>query len=246
VTWLRQGNSNLRRDGIWVWSIPALNARLSDGSNFVTCPNAGVCAKLCYARSGTYQFSNVKAAHLRNLEATLNDLNGWTNEVIAELQAAKFRGGKSVRIHDAGDFYSMPYLLAWVNIAESTPDVLFYAYTKEVALIHETRLPANLVVLFSKGGKQDRLIEDTDRHAEVFPDLDSLIAAGYMDQAGSDLDAVRLPTTKVGIVSNNIRHIKKRQGDKSFGQLQKTRDERIATGIPLTEQEPQTLPFGAS
>jgi hypothetical protein len=225
--WLRQGNSNLRRDGIWVWSIPALNARLTDGSNFVTCPNAGICANLCYARSGTFQFSNVKAAHLRNLEATLYNLSGWTREVINELTAPKFRGGKSVRIHDAGDFYSLDYLMAWVLIAQATPDVLFYAYTKEVQMVKEVILPPNFAILFSKGGKQDQMITDADRHAEVFPDLESLLAAGYMDQEGSDLDAVNLPTTKIGIVSNNIKHLKKRQGPSTFGELQEERNQRL-------------------
>jgi Gene product 88 len=225
--WLRQGNSNLRRDGIFVWSIPALNARLSDGSNFVTCPHAGVCAKLCYARSGTYQFSNVKAAHLRNLEATLDNLGDWMDSVIEELRAPRFRGGKAVRIHDAGDFYSLDYLLAWCEIAVRTKDVLFYAYTKEVEMVKSIDLPDNFVVLFSKGGTQDHLIEEGDRHADVFPDLESLKAAGYMDQEASDLDAINLPTTRVGIVSNNIKHLKNRQGPKSFGELQAERDARL-------------------
>ena len=227
MAWLRQGNSNLRRDGIFVWSIPALNARLSDGTNVVTCPNAGVCAKLCYARSGTYQFSNVKAAHTRNLEATLHDLSGWTREMINELSAPKFRGGKAVHLHDAGDFYSLDYLNAWILIAQATPDVLFYAYTKEVRMVKEVILPSNFAILFSKGGKQDHMIQESDRHADVFPDLESLLAAGYMDQEGSDLDAVRLPTTKIGIVSNNIKHLKKAQGSTSFGGLQMERDKKL-------------------
>lgn len=227
--WLKQNNTNLKRDGIWVWSIPALNVRLSDGTNFVTCPNAGVCAKLCYARSGTFQFSNVKAAHRRNLEATINDLHGWRDEVIDELKHKKFRGGKSVRIHDSGDFYSPDYLVAWFDIARATPDVLFYAYTKEVhvAKSFESLRPSNFAILFSKGGKQDHLINETDRHAEVFPDRESLLAAGYMDQEDSDLDAVQLPTTKIGIVSNNIKHLKKRQGAKTFGELQTERDKKL-------------------
>ena len=182
MAWLRQGNSELRKDGIFVWSIPALNARLSDGSNFVTCPNAGICAKLCYARSGTFNFSNVRAAHLRNLEATLGDLEGWRDEVIEELRHKRFRDGKAVRIHDAGDFYSAAYLAAWLDIATITPDVMFYAYTKEVELVKGIgALPSNFAILFSKGGKQDHLIEPGDRHAEVFPDKESLIEAGYMD-----------------------------------------------------------------
>ena len=229
MAWLKQGNRELRKDGIFVWSIPALNARLSDGSNFVTCPNAGVCAKLCYARSGTFQFSNVKAAHLRNLEATLTDLDGWREEVIEELKAKKFRGGKAVRVHDAGDFYSPDYLIAWYDIARMTPDVMFYAYTKEVhvAKSFESLRPPNFALLFSKGGKQDHLIGPHDRHAEVFPDKQSLLDAGYMDQERSDLLAITLPTTKVGIVANNIRHLQKRQGGNTFGELQTARDKRV-------------------
>lgn len=224
MSWLRQGNSDLKRDGIFVWSIPALNARLKDGSNFVTCPNAGACAKLCYARTGTYRFSNVLKAHTTNLEATLNDLNGWKNEVIEELKALKFRSGKSVRIHDAGDFYSLEYLKAWVEIAAATPDVLFYAYTKEVQMVKQITLSPNFVVLFSKGGRQDHLIQSEDRHAEVFPDKESLLAAGYMDQEGSDLHAVTLPTTRIGIVANNITHLKRKQGARTFGEIQQVRD----------------------
>jgi len=227
MTYLKQGNRELRKDGIFVWSIPALNARLSDGSNFVTCPNAGVCANLCYARSGTYRFSNVYAAHLRNLEATF-DLLGWTAEMIAELEAPRFRGGKYVRIHDAGDFYSAEYLQAWADIAQATPDVTFYAYTKEVEMVKAATLPDNLRIVFSMGGKQDHLVGPDDRHAEVFPDLETLHAAGYQDQTASDLLAITLPTNRIGIPANNLRHLRKRQGSASFGQLQRQREDRRA------------------
>lgn len=43
-------------------------------------------------------------------------------------------GSACVRIHDAGHFLSEKYLLAWLAIASRTPDVLFYWYTREVAL----------------------------------------------------------------------------------------------------------------
>jgi len=226
---LTNGNRELAKDGIFTWSLPALNARLSDGSNFVTCPNAGICANLCYARSGTYRFSNVLKAHVAKLEMVLGDLEGWKAQLTQELQAKRYRGGKSVRIHDAGDFFSMDYLIAWLDIARATPDVFFYAYTKEVAMVKSVTLPENFVIIFSMGGKQDHLIDrEVDRHADVFPTLEALVKAGYTNQEENDLLAATLPTPKIGIVSNNIKHFQKRQGDETFASLQQQRNDRIS------------------
>jgi len=226
---LTNGNRELAKDGVFTWSLPALSARLSSGQRVTTCPNAGACARLCYARSGTYNFSNVKAAHVRNLEMTLDDLDGWREQMLAELQGKRYRPGKWVRIHDSGDFYSEPYFLAWKSIAEATPDVNFYAYTKEVVMVKRHELPKNFTVIFSMGGKQDRRIDkDRDRHAEVFPTMEDLVEAGYTDQEDSDILAATLPTTRIGIVVNNIKHLVKRQGRSTFGELQQDRYERAA------------------
>jgi hypothetical protein len=46
-------NRELRREGIWNWTIPAWAGRLADGRTYNTCPSAGVCAKVCYALNGT-------------------------------------------------------------------------------------------------------------------------------------------------------------------------------------------------
>lgn len=223
---LTKGNRELKADGIFTWSLPALAAKLLSGKNFLVCPSAGVCAQLCYARSGTYNFSNVKAAHTRNLELTLDDLDGWQRAVIEELKAKRYLGGKSVRIHDSGDFYSKEYFEAWVAIAVATPWVFFYAYTKEVATAKRYKLPENLVIIYSMGGTQDHLVDkENDRHAEVFPSMEALAEAGYTDQEESDLLAAILPTNKIGVVANNIRHLKKAQGSATFGELQEARAE---------------------
>ena len=227
---LTNGNRELAKDGIFTWTLPALNARLSNGKNHITCPNAGICANLCYARSGTYNFSNVKKAHLAKLEMVLNDLEGWKLQLVLELQAKRYRGGKWVRIHDSGDFFSNAYFEAWVRIARSTPDVRFYAYTKEVKMVKSYTLPENLIIIFSMGGKQDRLIDtNVDRHADVFPTLEALLDAGYTDQEDSDILAATMLNNKVGIVVNNIPHLKKKQGVATFASLQRERDARRAT-----------------
>jgi len=218
---LTSGNRELKADGIFTWSLPALAAKLSTGKNMLVCPSAGVCANLCYARSGTYNFSNVKAAHTRNLELILDNPIGWKNRLNEELKSKRYQGGKSVRIHDSGDFFSDLYFELWLDIAHNNPDVFFYAYTKEVAMVKRYELPKNFVIIFSMGGTQDHLVDkENDRHADVFPSLEALQEAGYTDQEESDLLAATLPTNKIGIVVNNIKHLKKRQGQETFGSLQ--------------------------
>jgi hypothetical protein len=217
-------NSELRAIGVYNWTLPALGAKLDDGRTVLTCPEAGACAQFCYARNGTYLFRNVKQAHARNLKMVLDGLENWKSAMVAELQAKKFRGGKHVRIHDSGDFFSDEYLMAWMEVARQVPDVVFYAYTKEVKRFKrlvEGKAPENFRWLYSLGGKQDHLIDRVnDRHAEVFPSEAALEEAGYFNQEESDLLAIYAPTNRIGIVANNIPAFKKKMGSRTFGQVQ--------------------------
>lgn len=224
MTLLRMGNSDLKRDRIWTWSIPAWVVELPSGKKFNCCPSAGSCAEPCYARKGTYRFRNVREAHMRNLLMTIEDLPGWEASMVAELKRKKF-GDAYVRIHDAGDFYSDEYLAAWLRIARATPGTTFYAYTKEVERFKrmvEPDPPENFRWIYSWGGKYDYLIEDDDRQADVFPSVEALEAAGFTDQEESDLLAIYGPH-KVGIVVNNHPGAAKKLAGVSFGKLQKQR-----------------------
>lgn len=216
-------NSELRPDGIFNWSIPALAAKLSDGSNIKTCPSAGICANVCYARNGTYNFRNVKARHTLNLEYVIRDPDGWYRQMLAEV-GHKSKKGKHIRIHDSGDFYSESYLKMWLDIARATPDVIFYCYTKEVSMfkrVVEPDCPPNFRYLYSLGGREDHLINlEVDRHADVFPDDAAILDAGYQSQDASDLLAITLPTNKIGIPQNNIPHFRKRIKNRTFGEMQ--------------------------
>ncbi len=245
---LRKGNSELAAIGVYTWSIPALSAKSEVAGFIKTCPNAGVCAALCYARNGRYRFSNVAKAHTRNLDTYLINREGWVEQLTAELQARRFRptgkphaftwpvrddfswwiesGGRAVRIHDAGDFFDDEYFRDWLRAAAATPDVLFYAYTKQVssykAAEAEGLVPSNFVIIFSMGGKQDHLVDvEQDRHDDIFPTLEALQEAGYTDQRESDLMAALLPVNKIGIVSNNIPAFRRKQGGKTFAELQR-------------------------
>ncbi len=219
-------NSELRPDGIYNWSIPALAAKLSNGKNIKTCPNAGACANVCYARNGTYNFSNVKARHTANLEYVIDDPQGWLAQMLEEVNHPRMRG-KYVRIHDSGDFFSEDYLRLWLKIALLTPGVTFYCYTKEVSMfkrIVETERPDNFRYLYSLGGREDHLIDlELDRHADVFPDDAAILEAGYSNQDASDLLAITLPSNKIGIPQNNIPQFRKRLAGRTFGEAQKDR-----------------------
>lgn len=178
-------NGELRPDGIWNWTLPAWVVKLPDGRSFNVCPNAGACAELCYARSGTYRFANVAEAHMKKLRLVLEQPARFERHMTEEV--ARLPSRTAVRIHDSGDFFSDDYLASWLRIIAATPHVLFYAYTKEVSRFRrlvEGQAPANFRWVFSLGGREDHLLDlDVDRHADVFPDEEAIAAAGYTSQA---------------------------------------------------------------
>lgn len=239
--WLLTQNSELQADGVFNWTLPAWAIKLRDGRNFNVCPNAGVCATLCYARNGTFMFPAVRAAHERNLLMVLDRLPAWEHRMTRELRAKRYHG-HHVRIHDSGDFFSDPYLLAWLRIINATPWVTFYAYTKEVSRFKrlvEPTPPPHFLWIYSLGGKEDHLIDRVhDRHADVFPDKATADASGYYTQEASDLFAIYSPK-HVGIVANNIPAYRRKQGHATFGELQieRTQRRRDATTHTTTQAD---------
>lgn len=247
----------MKRDGVWNFTLPAWVVELPDGSHFNVCPHAGACAKFCYARNGTYLFPKVRGKHLSNL-LLVRDNPSWPEVMLEELQSARFNergsahsrvipgldslehlspwvkhwlmvGGQAVRIHDSGDFFSREYLDGWRYVAKRCPHILFYAYTKEVAMLKEASLnpDSNFLICYSMGGREDHLIDvDVDRHADVFPDLQAIEDAGYFSQHGSDLLAVLAPSNRIGIPQNNIPTFRKGLAGRTFAEAQRDRQRR--------------------
>lgn len=217
-------NSDLRKSGIYGWTLPAHWVTLTNGQKFNTCPNAGACAAFCYAKNGTYKFKNVLKSHVEKLELVLNELHKFKELMNAELSKVKYKG-KYIRIHDAGDFFSMDYAMAWIDIINSNPLVNFYSYTKEISLFKITvadKIPTNFVLIYSYGGKEDHLIDvNSDRHSDVFPNYDEMIALGYNDIEQDDKLAAIHPNKKVGLYRNNIKHFIKKMGNKKFSDYKK-------------------------
>lgn len=219
-------NREMRAIGVWNWSLPAWAGRLPDGRTYNTCPSAGICRHVCYARHGTYTWPTVRAKHQANLRFVLDDLPGWQQAMIAELGAGKFRG-TWVRIHDSGDFFSDAYVIAWLHVIRARPETNFYAYTKEISRFRalvEPNAPTNFLWVYSFGGTQDSALDvATDRVADVFPDEKSIAAAGWHSQEASDLLAVLGPLL-VGIPANRIPHCLKLLGGRTFRSWQEEID----------------------
>jgi hypothetical protein len=211
-------NREMRAIGAWNWTLPAWAGRLPDGRTYNTCPSAGICRQVCYARNGTYRWPNVRAKHEANLAFVLDDLPGWERAMTAELTGRRFHG-TWVRIHDSGDFFSDPYLLAWLRVIRTRSSTNFYAYTKEIDRFRrlvEPDPPDNLWWVYSYGGIQDAALDPAvDRVADVFHDAEAIRAAGWHSQEANDLLAVLGPRL-VGIPANRIPHFLKLLGQHTF------------------------------
>lgn len=67
----------------------------------------------------------------------------------------------SVRIHASGDFFNQKYFDLWLEVAKENPNVEFWAYTKSLKywIKRLDKIPENLTLTASYGGKNDELIK---------------------------------------------------------------------------------------
>ena len=202
---LGTGNTKLKNTAkhfdikIFNFSIPAGNDK---ASGKITCPFAGSCLKLCYAKKGMYRFGNVERALSNRYEASKKD--DFVERINTEL--AKVKQGKQVyvRIHDSGDFYSPAYFAKWLEIAILNPAVRFYAYTKSHSFIRGYfAIPENMDLIYSLGSTRDELInQESERHSKIFQSADEMAAAGYSDSSYLDINATKWITEnhKIGLL----------------------------------------------
>jgi hypothetical protein len=203
-TLLGSGNSKLQKTAkefgvkIFNFSIPAGNDK---ASGKITCPFAGSCLKLCYAKKGAYRWGNVERALIRRYEASKEA--DFVERITDELSKVKKDKQIYIRIHDSGDFYSPAYFIKWLEIARLNPSVRFYAYTKSHSFIRGIEFPENVDLIFSLGSKNDELIDvENERHSKIFYSVDEMQSSGYSDASYLDLNATKWYTTnkKIGLI----------------------------------------------
>tara|TARA_R100001460_G_scaffold17355_1_gene37497 strand:+ start:1139 stop:1744 length:606 start_codon:yes stop_codon:yes gene_type:complete len=179
---------------VFNFGIPAYKS----ASGKLTCPMADSCVKFCYAKKGTYIWSNVKPAFEKRYQLTKTDQ--FVDAMNAEIAKKK---PDYVRVHDSGDYYSRAYLKKWIQIAIHNPSVRFYSYTNMVDMMLKASLPDNYDIIFSDSGKQKHLIDERKhRHTKIFSTHSDLLSNGYMDASSVDLYATKWfnKTNKVGLV----------------------------------------------
>ena len=113
---LKKGNTKLGKK-IWDFSLPPV----------ASCPDSTECAITCYAVKSYELYKDAKLSWNNNFKLVINDLDAFKTLVINQLSKGKI---KSLRIHASGDFYTIDYLNAWLEIIKQFPEIDFFAYTK--------------------------------------------------------------------------------------------------------------------
>lgn len=205
-------NTKLKKDNIAAFNIPAFKA--DDG--FVTCPNAGVCAGVCYARQGYFMFGLAKQYAEDNLALIRKKLNQgkrgriWLVDTLSSQIANLPRRFTRVRPHSSGDFFSPYYFDVWLDVIRLNSDKYFYAYTKQIEEYHKRlklidRLD-NFHIIQSVGGKQDHLIDTALPHSRIFLSTEHVHAAGYVDGSESEKPALARER-RIGLVYHGTRNV---------------------------------------
>ena len=115
----------------------------------------------CFSASQEVQYTNVYNSRKHNFDL-LRKANH--EEMVKLINGSLPENAGIVRIHVAGDFFSLPYMHAWYVVALMNPNTLFYAYTKStswwVGGINEFPILHNFVLTASMGGTQDHVTEN--------------------------------------------------------------------------------------
>jgi len=175
-----------------------ITAYKSYSTKTVTCPFAKDCIKYCYAKKGSFIWTNTKKAYERRFLIT-KDAELFNYKLT---EAIERRKPTHIRIHDSGDFYNRDYVLQWFEIVRKFSNVVFYAYTKSKMLFDEFDfLPENFNLIYSLGSRFDNLInQDIDRHSKIFQSEAELLKAGYINASNNDLKAIEPTNNKIGLL----------------------------------------------
>jgi len=177
-----------------------------------TCPGAGQCAIICYARKGRYiQYSNAYDSMTRRLNYLLNFPEKYEEQMYEELKEkceehdayVGYKPKVIVRWNDSGDFFARKY----VEISDSVMkrlkregyNIESYAYTK----IPDIK-DSSINTTFSIGGKESNLskVKKDEKKSEIIPkelfkDLNLLKFSDEKELKKRVSDEYRIPIDKI-------------------------------------------------
>lgn len=194
--------------------LPAISGIVYDESDKTfkhinTCPGAGACQLVCYARKGFYGMNDGKILKLiRRLNLLWNNPEEYYNMIMDELEPLavklKRQGRRSgqvdqlvIRWNDAGDFFSDKYYeiaqRVTADLLDSGFDVKSYAYTKQAKFVNLAS--DEFIMNFSKGSapKELRQVDlDKVKYSDIVQRVDTegnpmfkdLFAKGFDPETG--------------------------------------------------------------
>ena len=194
--------------------LPAISGIVYDESDgqfkhINTCPGAGACQLVCYARKGFYGMNDGKILKLiRRLNLLWNDPEEYYNMIMDELEPLavklKRQGRRSgsvdqlvIRWNDAGDFFSDTYYKiaqrVTADLLDSGFDVKSYAYTKQAKFVDLAT--DDFIMNFSKGSAPAELRKvdlDKAKYSDIVQRVDTegnpmfkdLFAKGFDPETG--------------------------------------------------------------
>lgn len=120
----------------------------------------------CYACSMCVRLPNLYKQCEYNLRLLRKSLKGGIRCCEKLIYQSIPRDADIIRWHVAGDFFQWKYFIAFVRTVQKFPHVCFYLHTKAIRWLVKYlslygRLPPNLNVSCSYGGKDDHLIPQT-------------------------------------------------------------------------------------
>ena len=151
-----------------------------------TCPGAGSCQLVCYARKGFYGMNDGKVLKLiQRLNLLMNEPEEYYHMIIDELGPLAYKlkrqgrreGTKPqlvIRWNDAGDFFSQKYFDIALKVTEDLLDdgfnVKSYAYTKQAKFVNLAS--EKFIMNFSKGSapKELRQVDlEKTKYSDIIP-----------------------------------------------------------------------------
>jgi len=188
-----------------------------------TCPGAGSCKVDCFAmKGGKVQFAGPWLSDGRILTYLLNHPNEFFNQLTSEITKEAAKGQKggysvSIRWHDAGDFFSPEYMDMAFKLAQSLPDVKFYAYTK-VASAAMANKPANFIINWSEGAStsQEKQIKRNDPNLDTTKNSRIVPSSLFYDLLVKDSkkNLVKGPEGQWQVIPDELPELKQRLADK--------------------------------
>jgi DNA-directed RNA polymerase subunit M/transcription elongation factor TFIIS len=188
-----------------------------------TCPGAGSCKVDCFAmKGGKVQFAGPWLSDGRILTYLLNHPNEFFEQLKSEISKEAAKGKKggysvSIRWHDAGDFFSPEYMDMAFKLAQSLPDVKFYAYTK-VASAAMANKPANFIINWSEGAStsQEKQIKRNDPNLDITKNSRIVPSSLFYDLLVKDAkkNLVKGPEGQWQVIPDELPELKQRLADK--------------------------------